>query len=41
MGRRPKEDDDGSMDSLLDTMMNVVGILVLVLVVTQLGVGTP
>jgi len=39
MGRRPKEDDDGSMDSLLDTMMNVVGILVLVLVVTQLGVG--
>jgi hypothetical protein len=27
------------MDSLLDTMMNVVGILILVLVVTQLGVG--
>jgi len=39
MGRRPKEEDEGSMDSLLDTMMNVVGILVLVLVVTQLGVG--
>ncbi|MEA1950323.1 MAG: hypothetical protein U9N87_02990 [Planctomycetota bacterium] len=39
MARRPAVDDDGSMDSLLDTMMNVVGILVLVLVVTQLGVG--
>jgi len=39
MARRPTDDDEGSMDSLLDTMMNVVGILILVLVVTQLGVG--
>lgn len=33
------DDDDGGLDSLLDTMTNVVGILVIVLVVTQLGVG--
>ncbi|MCH2180090.1 MAG: hypothetical protein MK106_14930 [Mariniblastus sp.] len=33
------DDDQGAMDSLLDTMTNVVGILVIVLVVTQLGVG--
>lgn len=40
MGRVRKPDDDqGAMDSLLDTMTNVVGILVIVLVVTQLGVG--
>ncbi len=38
--RRPRNDDeDGGLDSLLDTMTNVVGILVIVLVVTQLGVG--
>lgn len=37
MRQRPAE-DDGSLDSLLDTMTNVVGILVIVLVVTQLGV---
>ena len=36
---RVKDDDDGGLDSLLDTMTNVVGILVIVLVVTQLGVG--
>lgn len=39
MARRVTEEDEGSMDSLLDTMMNVVGILIIVLVVTQLGVG--
>jgi hypothetical protein len=39
MGRRQAEEDEGSMDSLLDTMMNVVGILIIVLVVTQMGVG--
>ena len=33
------DDDDGGLDSLLDTMTNVVGILVLVLIVTQLGVS--
>ena len=37
MKRRAKS-DTGSLDSLLDTMTNVVGILVIVLVVTQLGV---
>ncbi len=40
MGRIKKPDEDqGAMDSLLDTMTNVIGILVIVLVVTQLGVG--
>ena len=37
--RRQQPDDDGGLDSLLDTMTNVVGILVLVLIVTQLGVS--
>ncbi len=39
MSRRKKNEAGGSLDSLLDTMTNVVGILVIVLVVTQLGVG--
>lgn len=40
MGRRNKSGGNGaSLDSLLDTMTNVVGILVIVLIVTQLGVG--
>ncbi|MCC9605018.1 hypothetical protein LOC68_25070 [Blastopirellula sp. JC732] len=38
MARRKTEDEDGGMDSLLDTMFNVVGILLIVLVVVQLGV---
>lgn len=40
MKPRPKNDDDdgGGLDSLLDTMTNVVGILVMVLIATQLGV---
>ncbi|MEO8498684.1 MAG: hypothetical protein ABI614_26785, partial [Planctomycetota bacterium] len=40
MKRRPKKDDDdgGGLDSLLDTLTNVVGILVMVLIATQLGV---
>lgn len=33
------DDDDSGLDSLLDTMTNVVGILVLVLIVTQLSVA--
>lgn len=37
--RRSSSGGGGSLDSLLDTMTNVVGILVIVLVVTQLGVG--
>ena len=36
--RRRNESFSASMDSLLDTMTNVVGILVILLVVTQLGV---
>ena len=39
MKARRGDDDGASLDSLLDTMTNVVGILVIVLVVTQLGVG--
>ena len=31
---RGTDEDDGGLDSLLDTMTNVVGILVLVLIVT-------
>ena len=41
MKARPRTDDDddgGGLDSLLDTMTNVVGILVMVLIATQLGV---
>lgn len=38
MARRTKSGEGASLDSLLDTMTNVVGILVIVLVVTQLGV---
>ncbi len=39
MRRRATDEGEGGLDSLLDTMTNVVGILVIVLVVTQLGVG--
>ncbi len=37
--RRSKKQSGASLDSLLDTMTNVVGILVIMLTVTQLGVG--
>lgn len=37
--RRHKKDSGASLDSLLDTLTNVVGILVILLSVTQLGVG--
>jgi hypothetical protein len=37
--RRRSKGTGGSLDSLLDTMTNVVGILVIMLVVTQLGVS--
>lgn len=37
--RRAKKQSGASLDSLLDTMTNVVGILVILLTVTQLGVG--
>ena len=36
--RSTDSDDGGGLDSLLDTMTNVVGILILVLIATQLGV---
>ena len=39
MKRPTNDDDDGGLDSLLDTMTNVVGILVLVLIVTQMSVS--
>ncbi|MEW4531449.1 hypothetical protein [Maioricimonas sp. JC845] len=40
MARRRKSGSDGaSLDSLLDTMTNVVGILIIMLIVTQVGVG--
>lgn len=38
MGRRRPDEDAGSLDSLLDTMTNVVGILIILMIVTQLGV---
>ncbi len=37
--RRRRKGSAGSLDSLLDTMTNVVGIMVILLTVTQLGVG--
>ena len=37
--RRRKKGSAASLDSLLDTMTNVVGIMVILLTVTQLGVG--
>lgn len=37
--RRRNKEAGGSLDSLLDTMTNVVGILVILLAVTQLGVS--
>ncbi len=37
--RKRRTDEAASFDSLLDTMTNVVGILIVVLVVTQLGVS--
>jgi hypothetical protein len=37
--RRNKKETGASLDSLLDTLTNVVGILVILLTVTQLGVG--
>lgn len=36
---RGDDDDDGGLDSLLDTLTNVVGILVLVLIVMQLSIA--
>ncbi|MDA1050397.1 MAG: hypothetical protein O3C40_07930 [Planctomycetota bacterium] len=40
MQRKPRkeEDDGGGLDSLMDTLTNVVGVLIMVLIATQLGV---
>ena len=38
--RRKKKDDIGSLDSLLDTITTVVGILIILLIVVQLGAGS-
>ena len=41
MARRRRQDSNrGSLDSLLDTMTNVVGILIVVLIVTQVNVSS-
>ena len=37
--RRPKKQSGANLDSLLDTMTNVVGILLILLTVTQLGMS--
>ncbi|MEZ5430508.1 MAG: hypothetical protein R3F31_04870 [Verrucomicrobiales bacterium] len=37
MGRRVKPEEERSLDSLLDALTNVVGILLLILVITSLG----
>jgi len=38
MARRPRGDDERSMDSLMDALTNVVGILLLILIVSSLGI---
>ena len=38
MARRPRKDEERSMDSLMDAMTNVVGILLLILIVSSLGI---
>ena len=38
--RKKKKDDIGSLDSLLDTITTVVGILIILLIVVQLGAGS-
>lgn len=38
MGRRKKGEADNGLDSLMDTMFNVLGILIIVLIITQMGV---
>lgn len=38
MARRPRRDEERSMDSLMDAMTNVVGILLLILIVSSLGI---
>ena len=39
MARARKSDEERSMDSLMDAMTNVVGILLLILIVSSLGIS--
>lgn len=39
MARRPREDEERSMDSLMDALTNVVGILLLILIISSLGIS--
>ena len=39
MARRPRADDERSMDSLLDALTNVVGVLLLILIISSLGLS--
>ncbi|MEM7698327.1 MAG: hypothetical protein AAF236_07990 [Verrucomicrobiota bacterium] len=39
MARRARADDERSMDSLMDALTNVVGILLLILIVSSLGIS--
>lgn len=39
MARRPKADEERSMDSLMDALTNVVGILLLILIISSLGIS--
>ena len=39
MARRPKIDEERSMDSLMDALTNVVGILLLIIIISSLGIS--
>ena len=39
MARRPRADEERSMDSLMDALTNVVGILLLILIISSLGIS--
>ena len=39
MARRARADDERSMDSLLDALTNVVGVLLLILIISSLGLS--
>lgn len=39
MARRPRDDEERSMDSLMDALTNVVGILLLILIISSLGIS--
>ena len=39
MARRPRANEERSMDSLMDALTNVVGILLLILIISSLGIS--